>query len=132
MTKKILVVEDDPASMRLTQYVLQHHGYEVLTAINGLDGLKKAQTEGPDLVILDIMLPGMDGFDICYRLRQETATADLPILMLSAKAREADRETGMKVGADAYITKPTDPDDIIKKVEELIQKRAAQKAGGEK
>jgi len=120
MSKKILVIEDDPASLRLTQYMLEHKGYEVLTAVNGLDGLKKARSEEPDLVILDVMLPGMDGFDICYNLRAEPQTAKMPILMLSAKAREVDMDTGRKVGADNYITKPVDPAEIISSVEVLL------------
>lgn len=122
MKKKILVIEDDPASLRLTQYILEHKGYEVLTAVNGLDGLKKARSEEPDLVILDVMLPGMDGFNICYHLRAEPGTARLPILFLSAKAQEADKETGCKVGADCYVTKPVDPDSIIHRVETLLKK----------
>jgi len=120
MSKRILVIEDDPASLRLMQYILEHKGYEVLTAVNGLDGLKKARSEEPDLVILDVMLPGMDGFDICYHLRAEPQTAKLPILMLSAKAREVDRDTGLKVGADYYITKPVDPAEIISSIETLL------------
>ncbi len=120
MSKKILVIEDDPASLRLTQYVLEHNGYTVLTAVNGLDGLKMAQSEQPDLVILDVMLPGMDGFDICYHLRAAPQTARLPIMMLSAKAREADRETGLKVGADYYVTKPVEPAEIIRNIEALL------------
>ena len=120
MSKRILVIEDDPASLRLMQYILERKGYEVLTAVNGLDGLKKARSEEPDLVILDVMLPGMDGFDICYHLRAEPQTAKLPILMLSAKAREVDRDTGLKVGADYYITKPVAPAEIISSVEALL------------
>jgi DNA-binding response OmpR family regulator len=123
MSKKILVIEDDPASLRLTQYILEHRDYEVLTAVNGLDGLKRAQNEEPDLVVMDIMLPGMDGFDICYQLRAEPRTAGIPVLMLSAKAREADKETGLKVGADGYITKPVDPEEIVSRIEALLQQR---------
>ncbi len=120
MSKRILVIEDDPASLRLMQYILEHKGYEVLTAVNGLDGLKKARSEEPDLVIMDVMLPGMDGFDICYHLRAEAQTVTLPILMLSAKAREVDRDTGLKAGAYYYIIKPVDPAEIISKVEALL------------
>jgi DNA-binding response OmpR family regulator len=126
MNKKILVIEDDPASLRLTQYILEHRGYEVLTAVNGLDGLKKARSENPDLVITDVMLPGIDGFDICYQLRSEPQTAGLPIIMLSAKAQEADKDTGLKVGANYYITKPVNPDSIIKTVDRLLEQGAAE------
>ncbi len=87
MNKKILVIEDDPSTLRLIKYTLQQEGYQVLAATNGLAGIRKAQNEEPDLIVLDIMLPGMDGFEICHRLRAEPQTAQLPILMLSAKAQ---------------------------------------------
>ena len=125
MNEKILVVEDDPSALRLVQYTLEHEGYQVLTATNGLVGLKKAQSEEPDLIILDVMLPGMDGFEICHRLRGEPQTAGLPILMLSAKAQEADKTTGIKVGADDYLPKPADPAEIILRVGKLLAQKAA-------
>jgi DNA-binding response OmpR family regulator len=120
MNEKILVVEDDPISLRLIQYTLQHEGYQVLSAPNGLDGMRKVREEEPDLVILDVMLPGIDGFEICHRLRAEPQTARLPILMLSAKAQEIDRDTGLKVGADDYLAKPASPSEIVKRVESLL------------
>jgi len=125
MDKKILVTEDDPASLRLMVYTLQHEGYEVVTAANGLDGLRKALKEKPDLIILDVMLPGIDGFEICHRLRNEPQTAQLPILMLSAKAQEIDKATGLKVGADYYLTKPANPSEIVSRVETLLARKAA-------
>ena len=120
IAKKILIIEDDPATSRLVSYSLKHEGFEVLTAPNGLDGIRKAHTEKPDLVILDVMLPGMDGFEICHRLKAEPDTAKLPILMFSAKAQEIDKETGLKVGADDYLAKPAAPSDIINHVEKLL------------
>ncbi len=125
MGKKILVIEDDPATQRLVDYSLMQEGYQIITASNGLEGIRKAIGELPDLVILDVMLPGMDGFEICYRLRSEAATANLPILMFSAKAQEIDKDTGLKVGADDYLTKPSAPADIIKRVEKLLTKKKA-------
>ena len=125
MNEKILVVEDDPSALRLIQYTLQYEGYQVLTATNGLAGLKKAQSEEPDLVILDVMLPGMDGFEICHRLRGDPQTAGLPILMLSAKAQEVDKITGLKVGADDYVSKPADTAEIVRRVERLLAQKAA-------
>jgi DNA-binding response OmpR family regulator len=91
MEEKILVIEDDPATSRLVDYSLRHEGYQVITASNGLEGIRKAHDESPDLIILDVMLPGMDGFEICHRLRAENDTARLPILMFSAKASETGR-----------------------------------------
>jgi DNA-binding response OmpR family regulator len=104
-------------------------------ASNGLEGVRKARTESPDLVILDVMLPGMDGFEICHRLRSEPATAKLPILMFSAKAQEIDRDTGIKVGADDYLTKPAAPAEIVSRVAKLLVKKnkeipAKEKVGG--
>ena len=123
MVKKILIIEDDPATSRLVEYSLRHEGYQVMTASNGLDGIRKALNEGPDLIILDVMLPGMDGFEICHRLRSEPATEKLPILMFSAKAQEMDKNTGLLVGADDYLTKPASPSSIISHVQALLEKK---------
>ena len=120
MNKKILVIEDDPVASRFARYVLETEGYQVVTAPNGLDGLRKVQKEKPDLIILDIMLPGLDGFEICHRLRSEPETARIPILMLSAKAQEVDQVTGLNVGADDYLTKPADPSEIVSRVRVLL------------
>jgi two-component system, OmpR family, alkaline phosphatase synthesis response regulator PhoP len=123
MEKKILVIEDDPATSRLVDYSLRHEGYQVITASNGLEGVRKARSESPDLVILDVMLPGMDGFEICQRLKSEPITAQLPILMFSAKAQEIDRDTGIKVGADDYLTKPSAPSEIVRRVQKLLTRK---------
>ncbi|GAG90070.1 unnamed protein product, partial [marine sediment metagenome] len=128
MDKKILVIEDDPSALRLIEYTLQQEGYQVLTVPNGLEGLRKARREEPDLIIIDIMLPGIDGFEVCHRLRAEPQTAKLPILILSAKAREMDKATGLTVGADDYMTKPADPLEIISRVESLLAKKTAAKS----
>ena len=125
MNRKILVIEDDPAGLRLVGYTLKKQGYEVVTASNGLEGLKKAREEGPDLVILDLMLPGIDGFEICHRLRTEPQTARLPILVFSGKTGKADRDTALKVGANAYLVKPASPSEVIKQVESLLARKAA-------
>jgi DNA-binding response OmpR family regulator len=122
MAKKVLIIEDDPAISRLVDFSLKNEGYETATASNGLDGIRKAKYETPDLVILDVMLPGMDGFEICHRLRTESDTEKLPILMFSAKAQEIDKTTGIKVGADDYLPKPAAPEEIIKRVEKLLAK----------
>jgi DNA-binding response OmpR family regulator len=125
MEKKILVIEDDPATSRLVDYSLRHEGYEVIIAFNGLEGIRKATNEAPDLVILDVMLPGMDGFEICHQLRAQAATAHLPILMFSAKAQEIDKSTGLKVGADDYLPKPAAPAEIVSRVGNLLAQKAA-------
>jgi two-component system alkaline phosphatase synthesis response regulator PhoP len=116
ISKRILIVEDDPSVLRATSYILEKEGYEVISAQNGLEGLKKARESNPDLLLLDVMLPGIDGFEICHSLRGEPKTADLPILMFSAKGQESDKATGLKVGADEYITKPVDREVLLSKV----------------
>jgi two-component system, OmpR family, alkaline phosphatase synthesis response regulator PhoP len=126
MEKKILIIEDDPATSRLVDYTLRHEGFQVITAFNGLDGIRKATNEAPDLIVLDVMLPGMDGFEICHRLREQPATAKLLILMFSAKAQEIDKNTGLKVGADDYLSKPAAPAEIVNRVNKLLmQKKGA-------
>jgi len=120
MAKRILLIEDDPSVLRAISYMLEKEGYDVLTAMNGLVGLRKAKEENPDLLVLDVMLPGIDGFEVCHRLRTESQTAQLPILMLSAKGQAADRSTGLQVGADEYLTKPVERSVLLSKIEALL------------
>ena len=120
MVKRILAVEDDPNALELMVYTLERKGYQVIPAKDGLEALKKAQDEHPDLIILDIMLPGLDGYEVCRRLRQIPETAVLPILMMSAKARQEDKDAGLKKGADDYLAKPVDPLEMVARVETLL------------
>ena len=120
MPKKILIIEDDRSAARLAEYTIQQAGYDVIIAYDGYEGLEKTLNEHPDLVILDIMLPGLDGYEVCHRLRAEPETITLPILMISAKAREEDRNIGLKVGADEYLAKPVEPSVMLQKIEELL------------
>ena len=124
MSKKVLVIEDDPSALRFIEYTLGQEGYQVLTATDGTRGIRKAQSEEPDLIILDVMLPGLDGFEICCRLREDPKTAGLPILMLSAKAQEIDKMTGLKVGADDYLAKPADPSEVVDRIKKLLTRRS--------
>jgi DNA-binding response OmpR family regulator len=123
MAKKILIVEDDPAVLRAISYMLEKEGYNVLTAADGLSGLTKAKGENPDLLVLDVMLPGIDGFEICHRLRAEPQTAQLPILMLSAKGQAADKAMGLQVGANEYLTKPVERLVLLGRVEALLSEK---------
>jgi DNA-binding response OmpR family regulator len=132
MIKKILIIEDDPAISRLVDYTLRHEGYEIITASNGLEGINKAHKEAPDLVILDVMLPGMDGYEVCHRLKTEPDTASLLILMFSAKAQEIDKNTGLKVGADDYLPKPAAPAEIVNRVAKLLAKKGNKSTAAEK
>lgn len=120
MSKKILVVEDDANTSLFVDYTLQQEGYQVVVAKDGLEGLKKAEDEHPDLIILDVMLPGLDGYEVCSRLRLNTETTNLPILMFSAKARQDDKDAGLRFGADDYLVKPADPSEIRAKVAALL------------
>ena len=120
MGKRILVVDDDPTSLKLLDLVLSKEGYQVTTASNGLEALRKARLESPDLLILDVMLPGFDGFEVCHRLRTEPATATVPIIMLSSKQQKSDQDTASKVGANAFLAKPVDRTALLAKIVELL------------
>ncbi|UCC17073.1 MAG: response regulator [Dehalococcoidales bacterium] len=120
---KILVIDDDPAGQRLIKYMLTPAGYEVITASNGILGLQMATQQSPDLIILDVMLPGLDGFEVCRRLREGSTTTNISIIMLSGKSQETDRDTGLKMGADAYLIKPVDRQELIETVSRLIYEK---------
>ena len=120
---KILVVDDNLQSTTLLQYALQEEGYEAIKALNGLEGLKLARSELVDLVILDILLPGIDGFEVCHRLRSAPETASTPVIMVSAKSREEDRATALRIGADAYFGKPLGVAELMTAIENLLEDR---------
>jgi DNA-binding response OmpR family regulator len=101
-----MVIDDEPDLVRLVEYNLQKEGYVVLTARDGETGLKLARQHAPQVVLLDVMMPGADGWEVCKRLRAEPKTAAIPIIMLTAKAQESDRILGLELGADDYMTKP--------------------------
>jgi two-component system alkaline phosphatase synthesis response regulator PhoP len=121
MAGKILIIEDDVSTSQFLSYTMEHEGFQTLTAEDGLEGLGKARTENPDLVILDIMLPGLDGFELCHRLRTYAPTADIPVLILSAKAQDTDKAAGFKMGANYYIVKPADPAQIVDAVKNMLK-----------
>jgi CheY-like chemotaxis protein/MinD-like ATPase involved in chromosome partitioning or flagellar assembly len=123
MSGKVLIIEDDPTSLRLIEYALKQRGYQVMTTLNGLEGIITAQKEEPDLIILDIMLPGIDGFEVCRRLHSGSQTANIPILIISAKTQKEDINAGFKAGADDYLLKPASPTEIIERVESLLSKK---------
>ncbi|OGN94633.1 MAG: hypothetical protein A2Y89_05340 [Chloroflexi bacterium RBG_13_51_18] len=123
MPGKVLIIEDDPTSLRLIEYALKQRGYQVLATVNGLEGIITAQKEEPDLVILDIMLPGIDGFEVCRRLHSGSQTARIPILIISAKTQKDDINAGFKAGANDYLLKPASPTEIISRVESLLSKK---------
>ncbi len=119
MNTKVLVVEDEPTLVETLAYNLNRQGYEVHTAQDGLKALELARTKRPDLIILDLMLPGLDGFEVCRILRQEMS---VPILMLTARAEEVDKIVGLEVGADDYMTKPFSMRELMARVKALLRR----------
>jgi phosphate regulon transcriptional regulator PhoB len=124
----ILVVEDEPDIRKLVQYNLAQERYKVLEAEDGEQALKLLQRTRPKLVILDLMLPGMSGLELCKTLRDRQETAQLPILMLTAKAGETDRVVGLEMGADDYLTKPFSPREMVARVRAILRRSEAASA----
>ncbi|HSN76695.1 MAG TPA: response regulator transcription factor [Anaerolineae bacterium] len=119
MSLKVLVVEDEPVLLETLAYNLQKQGYEVLTAADGYQAIALARKERPALLVLDLMLPGVDGFEVCRILRQEMS---VPILMLTARAEEVDKVVGLEVGADDYMTKPFSMRELMARVKALLRR----------
>jgi CheY-like chemotaxis protein len=117
--KRVLVCDDDPVILRLLQVNLELEGYEALLAHHGGKAVEVALEQLPDLIILDIMMPRMDGYEACERLKSNDATKDIPVIFLSAKAQPSDIERGRRFGVDDYLTKPFDPSELIEVVERL-------------
>ena len=122
MTPTILVVEDDSAIVNLLNYNLETSGFRVIEAYDGAEGLLKIEEEKPDLVILDWMLPMVSGVEVCRRLRRARATRDLPVILLTARAEEADKLQGLDSGADDYVTKPFSPAELVARVRALLRR----------
>jgi len=128
---KILVIEDDRSVSEMISYNLKQAGYEVLTASDGQDGLLQAQIKSPDIVVLDLMLPVIDGLDVCRRLRAGAATKDLLIIMLTAKSEETDELIGFSLGADDYVSKPFSVKVLLERIKALRRRRIAEATDGE-
>jgi len=122
MAKTVLVIDDEPELAKLVDYNLTKAGYLVLTARDGESGLAAVRKHTPDLVVLDVMMPGLDGWEVCKRLRQEPSTAATPVLMLTAKAEEADRVLGLELGADDYLVKPFSVRELAARVKALLRR----------
>ncbi len=120
-SEKILIVEDSPTAMLQITTILQNKGYELMHAVDGEEALQKAVENLPHLIVLDIILPKKNGFQVCRQLKTASHTQDIKILMLSSKSQESDRYWGLKQGADDYMTKPFEANDLLKKVDELLQ-----------
>ena len=122
MKGKVLVVDDEPDVIELVQYNLEQAGFDVETAADGKQGLAKVRSAAPDLILLDLMLPEMDGLEVCRILRGDLSTAYIPIIMLTAKAAEVDRVVGLELGADDYVTKPFSPRELLLRIKKQLQR----------
>jgi DNA-binding response OmpR family regulator len=125
MKPKILVVDDEPDVIELLEFNLRGAGFEVLSAEDGAAALRKAREAAPALIILDLMLPEVDGIEVCKILRRHPGTAGIPIIMLTAKASEIDRVLGLELGADDYVTKPFSPRELVLRVKALLRRGTA-------
>lgn len=120
MGKTILVADDEPAVLRSLEFILKKEGYRVLTAVNGQEAYDQASANLPDLVLLDVQMPRMDGNQVCRQLRDAPASSNLYIIMITAKGQESDRVNSMESGANEYITKPFSPRKVIARVKEIL------------
>jgi two-component system phosphate regulon response regulator PhoB len=122
MVESILIVDDEQDVVDLVAFNLQRAGYKTVSAHDGATALQRAREQQPALVVLDLMLPGMDGTEICKRLKAEPKTASIPIIMLTAKAEEVDRVVGLELGADDYVTKPFSPRELVLRVKSILRR----------
>ncbi len=129
MASRVLVVEDEPDIRDLLAFHLERGGYQVTRAATGPEALRQLRAAPPDLVILDLMLPEMDGLEVCRRLRAEPATAALPVIMLTAKGDEVDRVVGLELGADDYVVKPFSPKEVLARVRAVLRRARAPLSG---
>ena len=123
-TRRILVADDDPVIVRLLQVNFKLEGYDVETAAHGEEALQKARELQPALILLDVMMPGLDGWEVARRLKDDDATKDIPVFFLSARAQEEDRRKGLELGVTDYVTKPFDPGELVGLVQRTLSERA--------
>ena len=124
---KILVVDDEVYIVHILDFSLGMEGYEVITALDGEQGLEKAREEQPDLVVLDIMMPKLDGYETCRMLKSDERTRNIPVILLSAKGRNIDQKVGFEVGADDYITKPFSPRRLVERINAILGQSNSQR-----
>jgi two-component system phosphate regulon response regulator PhoB len=125
---KIEIIEDDHDIVEMIEYNLKEEGYRTVSAFDGEKGIEIAKREKPDLIILDLMLPAIDGFEVCRTLKQQQSTAYIPIIILSAKSRETDKVVGLELGADDYMTKPFSPRELIARIKAVLRRHKEQPA----
>ena len=122
MKAKILIVDDEPETVEIVEFNLKQAGFGVISAGDGDEALRKAKANIPSLIVLDLMLPELDGTEVCKLLRRDPATATIPVIMLTAKATELDRVLGLELGADDYLTKPFSPRELVLRVKKLLER----------
>ena len=127
---RILLVDDEPSIVKMVGKRLEVEGFDVLIAMDGQDGLAKAQAEHPDLIILDLMLPKLNGYEVCTMLKQDARYQKMPIILFTAKAQEKDEKLGMECGADAYVRKPFRAQELLERIRALLGASPAQEASG--
>ena len=132
MPKKILIVEDEPAIHELVKYNLQKEGYSVISAYDGVAGADLARDQKPDLILLDIMLPRMDGIEVCKMLKSNTRTSGIPIIMVTAKSEEADKVLGLEIGADDYLAKPFGLRELLARIKAVLRRQKKSGSSGGK
>lgn len=120
MSRSVLIVDDEPMARTLLRLMLVRAGFEVLEAENGFEALDKVKQKQPDLVLLDVMMPGIDGFSVCEALRKDALTIDLPIIMLSAKTDLESVNRGLRLGANKYLTKPISTEELTRQVRDVL------------
>ncbi len=117
---KILIIDDDAFIRRPLEFILREEGFAPVTAVDGEDGLAKIEGDRPDLIVLDVMMPGMDGFDVCRRVRSDPRFSSIPVILLTAKGQENDCERGRAAGATDFMSKPYSPSELLRRVREIL------------
>ncbi len=122
--RKILIVDDDAFIRRPLEFILREEGFAPLTAVNGEEGLAKIEGERPDLIVLDVMMPGIDGYDVCRRVRTDPRFSSIPVILLTARGQESDCDRAFAAGATEFMSKPYSPSELIRRVREILTEGA--------
>jgi DNA-binding response OmpR family regulator len=125
--ERILVAEDEPHILGLIVYSLEYAGFEVMEAVNGEDAVRMAADGKPDLILLDVRMPGMSGYEVCTALKEKDTTKHIPVVFISARGQEAEIKRGLEVGAEEYILKPFAPDELYQRVERILRRVASRR-----
>jgi two-component system phosphate regulon response regulator PhoB len=127
--KKILIIDDDAFIRRPLEFILREEGFAPVTAVDGEDGLAKLEDSRPDLIFLDVMMPGMDGFAVCGKVKADPRFASIPVVLLTAKGQEGDRVRGLAAGASDFMSKPYSPSELVRRVREILSESEIGRTG---